>query len=516
MNEGRPRRRHGAPLAALLLGILGPCAAAAPLSPTEARGKALYFKGIGADGKPVKAYIGEESSPVDADSVPCAGCHGEDGRGRPEGGIVPSDITWSFLTKPYGHRHGAYRQHVAFSEKSLAAALAKGIDPGGNRLDPSMPRFALNRADLSALIAYLKRLDAEPVPGVDESSLIVGTILPKDSAVGSDLRALLEAYFDEVNREGGIFSRRIELRVLEVETGAVAARSEVRKFIEGDGVMALLANYAPPLDQAVTQWAEASGVPLITPLSDFPDTAGATGFYLFQGLEPRALALLDQAASDPKPPRLALIAPRHETYKPLLAWLSSQAAARGWPAPLQADYAPGANGAVDMSRAVGIREADTVLFVGSEVELRAWAEAADALAWHPRLWFAGLVTGRGIMDLPPELLERTVVTLPFDPERATTEAFRNLQRRAGVGDRSFYSEAYALAGARMLVQALKQVGRVVSREKLLAALQNLRDVEAGPLPPLSYGPSRRLALTGVAPARIDPATRRLRLLAPIR
>jgi hypothetical protein len=66
--------------------------------------------------------------------VACGNCHGADGQGRPEGGVLPLAIGWEELTKPYGHAH-ASRRHGAFDERSFARAVNEGLDPAGNRLD---------------------------------------------------------------------------------------------------------------------------------------------------------------------------------------------------------------------------------------------------------------------------------------------------------------------------------------------------------------------------------------------
>ena len=107
----------------------------------EARGKQIYLEGEGNSGTVIIARVGQENTELPASAVPCAGCHGPDGRGRPEGGVLPSDITWSYLTRAYGHQHAYGRKHPAFNEASVVTAITRGVDPAGNRLDPAMPRY---------------------------------------------------------------------------------------------------------------------------------------------------------------------------------------------------------------------------------------------------------------------------------------------------------------------------------------------------------------------------------------
>ena len=108
----------------------------------------------------------------------CANCHGFDGRGKPEGGVLPSNITWEELTKSYGHTYAGGRWHPAYAEHSLAQAIIDGVDPAGTQLAAAMPKYRMSREDLADLLAYLKRLADDSDPGITDTSIKVGTLLP--------------------------------------------------------------------------------------------------------------------------------------------------------------------------------------------------------------------------------------------------------------------------------------------------------------------------------------------------
>jgi hypothetical protein len=71
----------------------------------QSRGRQIYRQGTSQSGKEILAYIGDASVEVPGSSIACAGCHGLDGRGKPEGGVNPSNVTWESLTKPYGSKN---------------------------------------------------------------------------------------------------------------------------------------------------------------------------------------------------------------------------------------------------------------------------------------------------------------------------------------------------------------------------------------------------------------------------
>src|SRR5712691_10901152 len=132
--------------------------AALASSPAEQRGKQIYLHGTSASGREMTASLGDDAAGLPAASLACAGCHGQDGRGKPEGGIEPPNVTWDSLTKSYGHRHPDGRDHPAYTELSIRPAIIMGIDPAGNKLGVAMPKYTMSAQDLTCLVAYLWRI----------------------------------------------------------------------------------------------------------------------------------------------------------------------------------------------------------------------------------------------------------------------------------------------------------------------------------------------------------------------
>jgi cytochrome c553 len=110
----------------------------------EKRGKAFYLRGESASGQEITAMMGEVDVP--ASTLTCAGCHGNRGQGITEGGVTAGNMSWSHLTKPYGHADDGGRKHPAFSESSFVRAMTTGLDPAETswRL-PCLPTACLKR-----------------------------------------------------------------------------------------------------------------------------------------------------------------------------------------------------------------------------------------------------------------------------------------------------------------------------------------------------------------------------------
>ncbi len=174
------------------------------------RGRMIYLSGESSSGNPITARIGD-GPPLQATTLACVQCHGADGRGRPEGGVTPSDITWGNLTRPYGVAHAGGRRHPAYTAALFGRAVTLGWDPAGQTLSSAMPRYQMSPEDLNDLIGYIQQIGSVAVRGVSESSIRIGVALPAAAPEGVPSVAIVKAlsgYADSINSSGGVFRRR--------------------------------------------------------------------------------------------------------------------------------------------------------------------------------------------------------------------------------------------------------------------------------------------------------------------
>src|SRR5688500_12006242 len=207
----------------------------------EIRGKQIYLQGTSPSGKEIRAYVGDEALELSGAVVPCANCHGLAGQGKVEGGISPSNVKWEALTKPYGVTHVNGRKHPPYTARGIELAITRGLDPGGNRLVYVMPRYQMSKEDLDDLVVYLKRLGSDVDPGVTENKIVIGIAFPTVGPVGElslATRDVIAAAFAEINAQGGVYSRQLELKTIAVDTNAIT-RADVEKLIKDEKVFAL-------------------------------------------------------------------------------------------------------------------------------------------------------------------------------------------------------------------------------------------------------------------------------------
>jgi ABC-type branched-subunit amino acid transport system substrate-binding protein len=498
-------------LAALTGALCVKGAAASALSIAEERGREIYLHGRSPSGAGITALVGQGQLAAPATALPCAGCHGPDGLGRPEGGVVPSNITWGHLTKPYGTLSAFGQRRPAYTADTLARAIRAGVDSAGSHLDTSMPRYRMRPEDLEDLLAYLKRLETYLDPGLSDERIILGTILPGPGPLhplGQAMRAVVEGYLDDINTQGGIYGRKLELDAREAE-GSAAVLEEAGKLSKR--AFALVSVFTVGADDGYVERLEEEGLPTIGPFTLFNQEASSLRrftFHLFGGLPVQARVLVEYAARKLRveEPSTAVIYPAEPHWAEIVQAVQKQAAGHGWQIPLAIPHARSQTSAAELARRLKGAGIEAVFFFGSPAELGSLAGEAERLGWTPYLFLPGSAAGKEIFELPAVFKDRIFLayaTVPSDHTPAGAMEFSALRRGHALTERHLLAQISAYAATKLLVEALKRAGRGLSREKLITALEKMHDYETGLTPKLSYGPNRRIGAMGAHMVAVD-------------
>lgn len=468
---------------------LAASAAALELTAQEAAGKRLYREGVSSSGAQVTARVGAADMSVPGSVLPCANCHGNEGAGKPEGGVRPPVLSWQRLALGSGTRQANGREYPAYTEASLARAIQEGRDPAGNRLDPAMPRFSLAQSDQRNLTAYLKRLADDRDPGVQEATLRLGTLLPGSGELASAARVVegvLQGCIARINAEGGIHGRQLQLVVLDPGPDRASAQQALERLLGPEQVFALVMPMVPALEGKLAAQLEVAGVPLIGALSQEPYSRQV--FEPLPGLREQLLSLAAYAEASLQARQLpTLIVYGAATQAALAARLQADLRARGWAqVQVQGGQAP-------------VPDAQVVFFIGTATLFGQLTEALQARGVAPYLLAASSQVGGELLQLPEQWSRRVFLAYPFIPSdwsAAGRTALAQVRERQGLDGRQALLQVGAWCSMVLLEEALKRAGRDASRDKLVAALEGLHDVQTGLTPPLSFGPGRRQGMAG--------------------
>lgn len=231
-------------------------------------GRSLY-RGTQAFAAP--AQLGQVALP--ASSAACANCHGLRGEGKLEAGISAPPIQWRRLITSRDNQSGFA------NEATIVNAIALGQGRQQQALLAPMPQFSLSKQEQAALLAYLRVVgtEFEPVLGVSDKAITIGSVLPLSGrrvALGRAIQTALEARLAEVNNNGGIFGRKIVLKVADAGESTESAMQAARVLMNQD-IFALLGSFVPEAQSELVTIARSQNVPVVSslglPLKDSTD-----------------------------------------------------------------------------------------------------------------------------------------------------------------------------------------------------------------------------------------------------
>jgi ABC-type branched-subunit amino acid transport system substrate-binding protein len=484
------------------------------LSPQEKRGKQIYLKGEDGTGKEIVAALGGEELELPATSFTCVNCHGLRGEGTREGGLQPPPIRWETLARSQISPL-TRRERQPYTEATLARAIGAGLDPAGARLHPGMPRYRMTTAQMADLTAYLKKLGtaSDTDPGITEETIRIGAALPMTgplAAIGEDVKATLLASFARVNAEGGIYNRRFEL-VVEDSRGETAQTLEAtRRLIEQDNVFALVASFETSESRAVNEFIRRSEVPLVGPVTLSPRLSVPPNpyvFYLLPTFSDQARVLLDFVRSktiDKPAARLAVVYADSDFDRDALTGLQSQAKMYAMELAVEHAYP---TGRFDATKAVALlapKKPDYVFFFGGAEEMGACAREMERAHLSAALVSSVVMLGRGAFSLPPAQAAQTYLSYPAAlPNQNDFTEFIGVMRTAGAPVRSPAFQSVSFAATKVLFEAAKLSGKQLDRTTLIGSLEQLQDFRTGVVPPVTFGPNRRIGSTGSYIVGID-------------
>ncbi|HEX6184086.1 MAG TPA: ABC transporter substrate-binding protein, partial [Pyrinomonadaceae bacterium] len=503
---------------------------------SAARGRRIYFEGEDGSADEMHVLLGGEAIEAPATAFACANCHAADGQGTTEGGIRPAPVNWATLTSARTSTLTG-RPRPPYDAKTLARALRLGVNSAGERLHLAMPRYRLNDRQAADLVAFLKILgtDADSDPGVSTDSIKVGAALPltgQYAPVGEAARATLAAYFAEANARGGVYGRRFELVVADSGGTPAGTLAATRELLESRRVFALVGSFEPPGGAGEAgEYLKRKSVPLVGPLalSHVPPAApNPSLFYLLPTARDQAAALVEYIREASERARggaqgttkLAVLSADDEFDREagegararVESTRSTTVGAQTRPLTLALakTYRAGEFAAEAFASELARSGAEYVLFFGGPSEFAALARELERQRVDIRLAGLTLVVGREALRLPPAQAARTLLAHPTPlPERADFAEFSALLRREGGGTSQLAFRAVAFAAAKVFTEGVKLSGRRLSRAGLVVSIEHLRDFKTGVLPPLTFGPNRRLGVAGAYVVGVDSANGRL-------
>ena len=326
---------------------------------------------------------------------------------------------------------------------------------------------------------------------------MIGSLAPltgENAETGSAVKAVLTAYFNDLNQRGGIYGRKIVLQFAE-SGGNSAATLKNAKRLAATPVFAMVAPFVPDAEQKVAAVAQASKMPLVglLALSVPSEPVNREVFYLLPGFQQLEQELVRFAAAHEKSAaeKTAVVVADSKLQTDVAP--AMQATWKELSADKPQEFVFSEAKAEDVVRDLHSQGIERVFFIGDGEQLAPWIQAADKAEWAPRVFVLGPLLDESILGSPARFQGRIFAAYPqLQPEMGAVDEFDYFLSSHNLASDHRLVQISAYCAAKILVEALARSGKNVTREKLIQTLEQMRDFRTGLLPGITFGTNRRV------------------------
>ena len=335
--------------------------------------------------------------------------------------------------------------------------------------------------------------------------LLIGASLPlsgPNAAAGQEGLAVAQAYFDAINKNGGIQGRRIALRALDDGFSPEKAAENARQLSADSKVLALFNCWGTSSCSAMVPVINEKKIPLVAGIAGDGPLHTAPGRYAFNvraTTEDEMSAMVRQMTSVGQN-RIAVVY-QDDAFgkKGLASAQSALAKASLKPAAEQALAADGSN-APTVVATLKTAGANGIILVGSPTaSVKLITQTRQGGVSAPIYNLMAQATQKMVADLGDHTSGVIFSTLVPNPWRSALPIVKEYQQvYSAASGKSDYSHLSleVFINAKILVEGLRQAGRTPSRESLVTALESM-DEKVYDLMSIKYRPGHHAGSTYV-------------------
>lgn len=327
--------------------------------------------------------------------------------------------------------------------------------------------------------------------GVTDNSVLIGMTAPfsgPNGAYGLDMKMVINAYFRQINDAGGIHGRRLELRALDDGYETDRAVANTRTLINQEKVFALLASYgSSPTTAAMNEVFGVAKVPLVGSIS------GAESIRQLPRDNPKNRYMFNVRASYANETEAIVNQLVSLGFSNIAVFYQNDGFGKsgldGVVAALRKhNQAPVAVATVERNSADVSQAVQTIAQVNPQAVIMvtlykptaAFVRAMRKIGQKPQFMTLSPVgADLLVQELGDEARGIGISQVMPYPWNDTTPLVREYQKLLGQNGKFSYYGVEAYAMAKVLVDAIRKVGKDLSREKLLTSLEGMQNHDLG-------------------------------------
>lgn len=325
--------------------------------------------------------------------------------------------------------------------------------------------------------------------GVTDKTIVLGqsaAFSGPAAKLGESMREGGLAYFDEVNRQGGIHGRKIELISLDDGYEPDRAIANTQKLIGEHKVFALFGYVGTPTSYAVMPIITDARIPFFGPFTGAEKLRNPVNKYIFNiraSYYDETEQLVDWLVSSQRKNRIAIFYQDDSYGKAGLDGVTRAMDKRNLKLVASGTVTRNTVDVEDAVKTINKANPDAVIMISAYRSCAAFIKQANVSS--RQTWFLN-VSFVGSEALASELgtdghgvIISQVVPYPNDPSFSVAMEFSRLLKQQNPNSKASFNNLEGYIAAKALVEGLRRAGKDLTREKFIAALESFRNVDLG-------------------------------------
>jgi ABC-type branched-subunit amino acid transport system substrate-binding protein len=335
-------------------------------------------------------------------------------------------------------------------------------------------------------------------PGVTPTSVLLGqsaAFSGPAAQLGIQMNAGAKAYFEHVNRLGGVHGRSIQIKTRDDRYEANLAAENTKKLIDEDRVFALFAYVGTPTSAAALPIFTEAKVPFVGPFTGAELLRDPFNRYIFNiraSYFDETEKIVEQLVSTGIK-RIAVFYQDDAYGKAGLTGVERAMKKRNMAIVVTGTVERNTTNVAEAVKAISAAQPDAVVMISAYTSIaefvRQMKHAGSAAQFHNVSFVGSKALADALGEEGYGVAISQVVPFPWDPGVPVVREYQQLLKEAGSTDYNF-SSLEGFIAAKVMVEALRRAGKDLTRERLVAALESMTNVDIGGFV-VNFTPSNR-------------------------
>jgi ABC-type branched-subunit amino acid transport system substrate-binding protein len=339
----------------------------------------------------------------------------------------------------------------------------------------------------AACAAFMANTYAWPQDGITPTSIVIGqsaAFTGPAAQLGIQMRDGAKLWFDQINAQGGINGRRIELRSRDDKYESKLAAENTKKLITEDRVFLLFAYVGTPTSQASLPIFTEARVPFVAPFTGAELLRTPFNRYIFNvraSYFDETEKIVEQLTRTGIK-RFAVFYQNDAYGQAGLEGVKRALARRNIPIAALGTVERNTTNVADAVKTISAAQPEATIMISaytSVAEFVRQMKASGSISQYFNVSFVGSKAlaealgkdGHGVMI-------SQVVPFPWSPLTPIVKEYLDLAKRAGNVDVNF-SSLEGFIAAKVLVEGLRRAGKEPTRDKFITAMESMSNFEIG-------------------------------------